>query len=114
MGRAVCCVWVRVLEGTFGTTCAYTKGSSKCVVNRESSSPVATSKPAAVESNRSSLFRHSPSGPFGDWMEFPLNDPPDTAQLLPRIKYSYGFVQLAAAKKSRRARQRAVRQKAGP
>ena len=114
MGRAVCCVWVRVLKGTFATTCGCIKGSSKGVVNRESSSPVATSKPAAVESNSARPFRHGPSGRFGDWMEFRLNDPPDTAQLLPWIKCSYGFVQLPAAQKSRRASQRSVRQKVGP
>ena len=114
MGRAVCCVWVRVLKGTVGTTCAYTKGSSKGVVNRGSSSPVATSKPAAVESNSARPFRHGPSDRFGDWMECPLNNPPDTAQLLPWIKCSYGFVQLAAAKNPWRAGQRSVRQKVGP
>ena len=49
-------------------------------------------------------FRHGPNGRFGDWMEFPLDYPPDTARLLPWAKLSYDSVRLAPPSKAARRR----------
>ncbi len=71
-------------------------------------------KPQAMESGGATPFYHTYARDrrFGDWLEFPVADPADTARLIPWLQQSYYMVQNSPAKpqkpRSRKAAGREV------